>query len=266
MSKLTSTLRRQDKRKLIPFLTVGDPSLEVSLDLVVSLAQEGVAAIELGVPYSDPVADGPVIQRASERALANGIHLGDVLDIAKEARKRGVEVPLILFSYLNPTISYGFTRLCRDAVEAGIDAFILPDLPYEESNPYLQKADEVGIDIVPLVAPTSLTRVEKIVQKARGFVYAVSSLGTTGIRSDFAANVEEFLTTVRELSPVPTAVGFGISLQEQVAYFHQFADAVIVGSALVQQIEKEQKNLLDPSSRKEAIERIIAFVRELIGE
>ncbi|MFC4078079.1 tryptophan synthase subunit alpha [Salinithrix halophila] len=257
---------RRPGRKLIPFITAGDPDWETSLSLIRLLDQEDVTAIELGVPYTDPLADGPVIQAASDRALAKGMTLTGVLELARTAREEGVDTPLILFSYYNPLLRFGLSRLTRLAKESGIDGMIVPDLPFEESADLAELAEEANLCLIPLTAPTSKDRIERITAKARGFVYCVSSLGTTGTRSTFSSGVEAFLDTVKKSSPVPTAIGFGISRREHVDRFLKHADAVVVGSALVRMIEERLSRFKDPETREEALEEIRCFVRDLAAE
>jgi tryptophan synthase alpha chain len=255
----------QNDVNLIPFIMSGDPSLEVSLALIERLEKSGVTAIELGVPFSDPQADGPVIQAAAERALAQGVTLSDILALGRQVRQRGGKVPLILFSYFNPLLQYGLTRIAQEAANAGFSGMIVPDLPFEESRLLRQVASEVDLPVIPLVAPTSKQRIQQIVSQAEGFVYCVSSLGATGMRSRFADNVTDFLQEVRELSPVPTAVGFGISNADQVSFFQSYCDGVIVGSALVKKMEQLQQALLSPEQREAALQEIEYFVRDLKG-
>lgn len=262
MSRITQRLREKATH-LIPFLVAGDPNIDVTQNLIRLLEEEGVSAIEVGVPFSDPMADGPVIQASSERALASGTNLTIVLEMVKKLRQEGVRVPLILFSYANPIYQYGLQQLVQDAVQAGFDGIIVPDLPYEESEELRHLGKQAGLDVIPLVAPTSRERIRKIVQEATGFVYCVSSLGTTGIRSTFSDEVDQFLQTVRTASPVPIAVGFGISEKKHVEHFSSLADAVIVGSALVKQIEKNRLAFLSPDQNSKAYDEIRRFVREL---
>lgn len=265
MSAYPIDLTTQNGVHLIPFIMSGDPSLEVSLALVERLEKCGVTAIELGVPFSDPQADGPVIQAAAERSLAQGVTLSDILTLGRQVRRRGGKVPLILFSYFNPLLQYGLTQVVQEAADAGFSGMIVPDLPFEESHLLRQVASEVDLPVISLVAPTSKQRIQRIVSQAEGFVYCVSSLGATGMRSRFADDVTDFLQEVRELSPVPTAVGFGISNSEQVDFFQPYCDGVIVGSALVKKIEELQQPLLSPEQRKDALQEIEQFVLTLKG-
>ncbi|MBA4496052.1 tryptophan synthase subunit alpha [Paenactinomyces guangxiensis] len=265
MNQLQAAFRSQ-KEHLIPFIMSGDPSLEVTLKLIYLLAEEGAAAIELGVPFSDPMADGPVIQAASERALQQNVTLSDVLELGRMVRQQGCDVPLILFTYANPVFQYGLERLVKQAVSCGFNGVIVPDLPYEESAPLRKLGSEAGLAVIPLVAPTSRQRIGKIVSDAQGFVYCVSSLGTTGMRQQFAGHVDSFLQIVREMSPVPTAVGFGISKREHVVRFLEQADAVVVGSALVRKIEELSPKLSDPEQCDDALNEVRVFVRGLKSE
>ncbi|MBA4602557.1 tryptophan synthase subunit alpha [Thermoactinomyces mirandus] len=265
MNRLEGALERKAEY-LIPYIMCGDPDLEMTREIIRILAEEGVLAIELGVPFSDPVADGPVIQAAGERALKNRVTLNQVLELGKKVREDGIDVPLILFSYANPVFHFGMERLVHEAVAHGFDGIIVPDLPYEESVPLRRRGSEAGLSVISLVAPTSRERIKDIVSSAQGFVYCVSSLGTTGMRREFSEQTETFLDTVRMLSPVPTAIGFGISGREHVEHFLDHADAVVVGSALVQKIEKLLPYLADPAQRENALAQLRQFVRGLKSE
>jgi tryptophan synthase alpha chain len=257
---------RQAEQYFIPFIMAGDPSLEVTKRILRLLQEEGAAAIELGVPFSDPMADGPVIQAASERALENGVTLKDVLRLGEELHAEGFHTPLILFTYFNPVLHHGLEALVEDAKASGFAGLIVPDLPHEESAPLRRIGNRCAFPIIPLVTPTSKERIEQIVAEAEGFVYCVSSLGTTGMRQYFADDVEAFLDTVRAASPVPTAVGFGISTGAHVRRFRRHADAVVVGSALVGKIEECRSDLLDPNRIDHALASLTRFVRQLKSE
>ncbi|MBW7473431.1 tryptophan synthase subunit alpha [Paenibacillus oenotherae] len=258
-------LREEGETALIPFITVGDPDLGTSVEIIQALEQAGAHMIELGVPYSDPLADGPVIQRASERALKHNVTLIDCIQTAENARQAGVKLPFILFSYYNPVLQFGLERFFSLIVEKGISGLIIPDLPIEEDGEVRAKAEEANIHLIPLVAPTSHDRVTHIASKARGFVYCVSSLGVTGERSDFHKGIEAFLSAVREATTTPIAVGFGISSREQVERFEGQADGVIVGSAIVRKIEEMVPLLQSPATKQEGLEGIRAFVSALRG-
>ncbi|SFJ58560.1 tryptophan synthase subunit alpha [Thermoflavimicrobium dichotomicum] len=263
MNRLQMAFEHNQPPRLIPFIMTGDPCLEATVDLLLELEKVGVTAIELGVPFSDPTADGPVIQAASERALGQGVTCHDVLQVGKMARQKGCKTPLILFSYLNPLLQYGLEKIVQEASEIGFDGLIVPDLPYEESETLNQQCKQYHLPLIRFVAPTSKQRMKKIAHDAQGFLYCISSLGTTGVRQAFDRRVETFLQEVKELSKIPIAIGFGISKREHVDYFSQFADAVIVGSALVKKIEERSEKLVHPASRPSALQEIITFVKEL---
>ncbi|REJ78617.1 MAG: tryptophan synthase subunit alpha [Acidobacteria bacterium] len=222
----------------IPFITAGDPDPETTLELIVMLAEHGSTVIELGVPFTDPMADGPVIQRSSQRALENGhSDLASILRIVKEARKR-TEVPIILFGYLNPFLAYGFERLKQDAWTAGVDGFLITDVVDEEFAELSRELGSSDLDLISLIAPTTTDeRIEKIVRSARGFIYAVSRTGVTGQGSEMRDSAEELVIRIRTATNLPVAVGFGISTAGQVSDVLRFADAAVVGSGIVKVIE-----------------------------
>jgi tryptophan synthase alpha chain len=262
MSRLEKAFK-QPAPRLIPFIMTGDPSIEVTEELIMEMDQAGVAAIELGVPFSDPSADGPVIQAASERALSQQVTCRDVLELGRRVRKRGCQTPLILFSYLNPLFQYGMEDLFQAASEAGFDGVIIPDLPFEESSSFRPLSSRYQLPLISFVAPTSQKRMQKIGEEAEGFLYCISSLGTTGTRQEFADQIESFLQEVKQYSRVPIAIGFGISEPKHVRYFSEWVDAVIVGSALVKRIAERKERLIQKNSRQQALEEIISFVKEL---
>ncbi len=236
ISRYFTALRESGKKGLIAYLTAGDPAPEQTANLALALARGGAGIIELGVPFSDPVADGPVIQAASERALQAGTNLRRVLEIAAEVRRQS-EVPLLLFSYLNPLLSYGMEALARDAAAAGIDGCLLTDLSVEEAHAYLGLMRAHNLDTVFLAAPTSTPRRLRLVaQYSTGFVYLVSRTGVTGERASVSGAVGPLVGAMRGVTSLPLAVGFGISTPEQVAQVGQVADAVVVGSAFVRRI------------------------------
>ncbi|WP_138753509.1 tryptophan synthase subunit alpha [Paenibacillus sinopodophylli] len=259
-------LKVEGKTALIPFLTMGDPDLATSVAIIKTLEESGADMIELGVPYSDPLADGPVIQRASERALLNNrITLRDCIEVAEQAREAGVKIPFILFTYYNPIFQFGLEAFFELVKSKGISGLIIPDLPIEEDGEVRQLAEAADVHLIPLVAPTSNDRVTRISRKARGFVYCVSSLGVTGVRADFHKGIDDFLSLVREATDLPIAVGFGISSREQVARFEKQCDGVIVGSAIVRQIEEAIPLLNDASRREAGLKQIGDFVASLKG-
>jgi tryptophan synthase alpha chain len=241
LSRIAETfarLRRERRRALIPFITAGDPDLETTRKLISELARAGASLIELGVPFSDPMADGPVIQRASERALRHGVGVAEVLSACEEAQ-RETEVPVVLFSYYNPLLQYGAERLCRDAARAGVDGILVTDLAPEEAAEFAATLAAHELDLIFLVAPTSTdARLKRIAERASGFIYAVSRAGVTGVQNTSSTEAEGLVARVRAVTDLPVAVGFGISTREQVADVCRYADAAVVGSAIVAEIEK----------------------------
>ena len=241
MSRLSDTfveLKRARRGGFIPFITTGDPDLVTTELLLVELAAAGADIIELGVPFSDPVADGAVIQRASERALRKGVTLSDALICVSNARKH-TDVPVVLFSYLNPLLRFGRDRLPKEARKAGVDAVLFTDLIPEEATTWNKAFRDQGLDLIFLVAPTtSDDRLKRIAQEASGFIYAVSRTGVTGTQDEMPCDAESLVKRVRAASDLPVAVGFGISKPEQVRQVWRFADAAVIGSAIVSQVEK----------------------------
>jgi tryptophan synthase alpha chain len=261
-----SRLRASGQTALMPFITMGDPDLPTTIEIMKELQSAGADMLELGIPYSDPLADGPVIQASSQRALQHRIHLLDCLGTAKAAREAGVTIPLILFTYYNPVLQMGLERAFSLIEHNGFSGAIIPDLPIEEDKDAKRLAERHHIHLIPLVAPTSQARIQQIASQAKGFVYCVSSLGVTGVRSDFHAEIDEFLATVkRAAGEVPIAIGFGISTHEQVVRFAASCDGVIVGSAIVRIIGDAGPLLADPARRAEGLKQIGDFVRQLKG-
>jgi tryptophan synthase alpha chain len=235
--KLFERTRREKRAAFIAYLTAGDPTPQHTPELVAALVRGGVDLIELGVPFSDPIADGPVIQRAADRALKAGTTLHKVLDIAREIRKT-LEVPLLLFTYLNPAMRYGLEKLAQDAKAAGIDGCLLTDVSVEEAGPYVELMREAGLDTVFLAAPTSTERRLKLVADySTGFVYLVSRTGVTGERADLSGSLAPLIQRMRAATSLPLAAGFGISTPEQARAVAKMADGVVVGSAIVREIE-----------------------------
>jgi tryptophan synthase alpha chain len=231
-------LKRENKKGFIPFVTAGDPDLETTLELIVELDRAGATAIELGIPFSDPMADGPVIQRASERALQNNFGVNEVLDLVKRAREK-TSTPIILFTYFNPLFQFGLKRLASSAREAGVDGVLVTDLTPEEGEEFASELRANGLDMIFLVAPTSTDdRLQMVAERASGFIYAISRAGVTGTRLTVSEEAERLVQRVRKFSNLPVAVGFGISSAQQVADVQRYADAVVVGSAIVAEIER----------------------------
>jgi len=230
-------LRARNEAALIPFVVAGDPNLDRTRELVLEFARRGADIIELGVPFSDPMADGPANQRAAQRGLKSGASLAAILAMVSELRKE-TEIPLILFGYFNPIFHYGCERLCADAARAGIDALLTVDLPPDEAGELQKPARANGLDIIYLLAPTTpIERARYVVRSASGFIYYVAVTGVTGARVALPSDLEEQVTRMRSVTDLPIGVGFGISTPEQAANVARFADAVVVGSAITLLIE-----------------------------
>lgn len=260
MTRIAQTfarLRQEGKRALIPFITAGDPDTKTTRDLLVELARAGASLIELGVPFTDPMADGPVIQRASRRALRNGIDVARILQIVSEAR-RETDVPVVLFSYFNPLLQFGADRLAEQARRAGVDAVLVTDLAAEEAGEFAATLASCQLDCIFLVAPTSTDeRLRMIADRASGFIYAVSRTGVTGPQTELSIEAEKLVTRVRELTDLPIAVGFGVSTRAQVNEVWRYADAAVVGSAVVREIERLQ-------AAPDLVNQVGSFVRALL--
>ncbi|AIG26248.1 tryptophan synthase subunit alpha [Brevibacillus laterosporus] len=266
MTRMEELFADRTVKRFIPFITVGDPSLDVTFELVHKLIEAGADVIELGVPYSDPLADGPIIQRASQRALAQGVKLKDAIRLGERLRASGVSIPLVIFTYCNPVMQYGVERFFADLRAYGLDGAIIPDLPFEESAEARGAAKKNGIHLIQLIAPTSQERIEMIGKEADGFLYCVSSLGVTGVRDNLPFELDDLIKTARENSSIPVAVGFGISSPEQVRAVAGYADAVIVGSAIVREVEKNIEALSSEEMRNSGLERVKKFVKSLSNE
>lgn len=240
VSRLTAALHREtsNDKHLIPFLMTGDPDLETTVNLVLRLADAGASAVELGVPFSDPVADGVVIQRAAERALSRGVTVADALAVVARVREQS-RVPIVLFSYFNPLLQFGLERFALAAREAGADGVLVTDLTPESAADFKEKLDAQHLDLIFLVTPTTTDRrLGMIAQQASGFLYAVSRTGVTGARSEMSDDAAALVARVRIVSDLPVAVGFGVSTNEHVAEICRYADAAVVGSALVAEVER----------------------------
>ena len=256
IEKRFEQLRSERRKAFIPYITAGDPSLDITLELVLALDKGGADLIELGVPFSDPIADGPVIQRATDRALRNGVTLRKVLELGENIRKKS-EIPLVLFSYFNPLLNHGLEKLAKDAVAAGFDGVLASDLTIEESDTFVRTMRGAGLNTIFLVAPTSSPeRMKKIAQTSNGFLYAVSRTGVTGERQELAADLKDFLRTLRTFTAAPIAVGFGISHPEHVRAVWQEADGAIVGSSIVKKVEEH-------IGRSDLVSEVAAFAEWL---
>lgn len=222
----------ENKKAFIPFVTGGDPSLKVTQELLVAMQEAGADMIEIGIPFSNPIAEGPVIQEADERALCRGCTTDKLFDAVKEVRDR-IHVPLVFMTYINAIYTYGKERFMKRCVECGIAGVIVPDMPYEEKGELADVCRECRIKLISLITPTSEKRIQMIAREAEGFLYCASSLGVTGVRDEITANIKEMIDNVRKLTDIPCAVGFGISTLQQAKEMAVASDGVIVGSAIV---------------------------------
>ncbi|MDE6788055.1 MAG: tryptophan synthase subunit alpha [Ruminococcus sp.] len=231
----------ENGKAFIPFITCGDPDLDTTAEIVRSAVKAGADLIELGIPFSDPTAEGPVIQGANIRALAGGVTTDKVFELVKNLRK-DVEIPLVFMTYANVVFSYGAERFMKRCQETGIDGIILPDLPFEEKEEFSEVAQKYGIDMISLIAPTSENRISMIAKEAEGFIYIVSSLGVTGVRSEINTDISHIVDIIRQNTDVPCAVGFGISEPRQAQKMAGISDGAIVGSAIIKIIEQYGKD------------------------
>lgn len=237
MSKISEAF--SNKKAFIGFLTAGDPSLEKTEEFIVEMEKAGAALIEIGIPFSDPIAEGPVIQEANVRALSapGGCTTDMVFDMVERVSKK-VSVPLVFLTYLNPVFSYGYDRFCKRCKEAGVSGIIIPDMPFEERGELIPFAEKHDVELISLIAPTSEERIQMIAKEAKGYIYVVSSMGVTGIRSEITTDIGEIIANIRKATDTPVAIGFGINTPEQAASYSQMADGVIVGSAIVKIIQE----------------------------
>jgi tryptophan synthase alpha chain len=253
-----SELASKDKKAFIPYITAGDPNLETTASLIIELERSGADVIELGVPFSDPMADGPVIQRASERALKNGTSVRDCLDLVRRVREKS-DIPIILFSYFNPLLALGFDAMGQELRNAGIDGVLVTDLVPEEAMDFVRNMRDAAIDTIFLVAPTSTDdRIRLIAEYSSGFIYAVSRTGVTGVRHSLSEAAASLAQRVRTFTELPVAVGFGVSTAEQVSEVWQHADAAVVGSRIVSEIENY-------TGKPDLVERVGALTRLLVS-
>ncbi|MBQ7433742.1 MAG: tryptophan synthase subunit alpha [Lachnospiraceae bacterium] len=247
-------------KAFIPFITCGDPSLDVTEQLVYAMEQAGADLIELGIPFSDPTAEGPVIQSANIRALSGGVTTDKVFDLVRKLRVN-TQIPLVFMTYANVVFSYGIERFVKTAAEAGIDGIILPDVPFEEKEEFDTICKQYGLDFISLIAPTSEHRIARIASDAHGFVYCVSSLGVTGVRSQITTDIGHMVQLVKTAKNIPCAVGFGISTPEQAKKMAACADGVIVGSAIVKLCGAHGADCVQPVA--EYVKRMKDAIREL---
>lgn len=230
MSKIYKAF--ENKKAFIGFLTAGDPSLEKTEEFVLEMERAGASLVELGIPFSDPIADGPVIQEANLRSLGAGCTTEKVFDMVASLREK-TQIPLVFLTYLNAVYKYGYEEFCGRCRECGVDGLIIPDLPFEEQGELVPVAEKYGVDVITMIAPTSRERIEMVAKEAKGFIYVVSSMGVTGARSEITTDVGEIVEIIRRVTDTPAAVGFGINTGEQVRKYSAISDGVIIGSAIV---------------------------------
>lgn len=232
-------------KAFIAFITGGDPDLETTEKLLYTMSEAGADIIEIGIPFSDPIAEGPVIQAASQRALEAGCTTDKLFELVAKVRK-DISIPLVFMTYINPIYTYGKDKFMKRCKEVGIDGVIVPDLPFEEKGELAPECEKYDVDLISLIAPTSHERISMIAKEAKGFVYCVSSLGVTGVRTEITTDVGAMTKLVRENSDIPCAIGFGISTPEQAAKMSQSADGVIVGSAIVRIVGENGRDSIEP--------------------
>ncbi len=242
-------------KAFVAFVTSGDPNLETTEEIVYALDRAGCSLIELGIPFSDPTAEGPVIQSANVRALSNGCTTDKIFDMVKRIRKK-TDIPMVFMTYANVVYSYGIEKFCQKMVEGNMSGMILPDVPFEEKEEFDGVCKKYGLDLISMIAPTSHQRIQKIAKEANGFIYCVSSLGVTGVRSSITTDISSMVDLVREVTDVPVAVGFGISTPEQAQKMASQSDGAIVGSAIVKIVEKYGK---------EAPKHVEDYVKEMVA-
>ena len=238
MSKIGKAF--ENGKAFIPFIVAGDPDTETTVKILFEMIRAGADLIEIGIPFSDPTAEGPVIQSADVRALQAGFHTEDAFDIVSRVREQS-DIPIVFLTYLNPVFHYGYEAFCAKCKEVGVDGIICPDLPYEEKHELSDVAQKYDVDIISLIAPTSESRIQMIAKEATGYIYVVSSMGVTGVRKEITTDIGEMVNAIRQVTDVPCAVGFGISTPEQAAKMAAASDGAIVGSAIVKIIEQYGK-------------------------
>ena len=244
MSKIAAAFKKQLKC-FIPFITAGDPNLDVTEQLIIAMANAGADIVELGIPFSDPVAEGEVIQAANIRALSAGTTTDKIFAMLKNVRIK-TDVPLVFLTYINPIFTYGTEKFLANCQSVGLDGIIVPDVPYEEKEPLAELCRKYGVDLIPLVAPTSDERIKMIAKDAQGYVYIVSSLGVTGVRQNITTDIAAITAKIREVTDVPAAVGFGIATPQQAAQMAAVSDGAITGSAVVQIVGEHGQNCIQP--------------------
>ena len=247
----------ENKKAFVAFLTAGDPDYETSLANFRAVLEAGADLVEVGIPFSDPIAEGPVIQEADLRSLESGMTTDKVFELVKELRK-DFDTPIVFMTYANPVFHYGTDRFFANASAAGADGIIIPDCPYEERHEFDETAAKYGMDFISMIAPTSEDRIKEIAGQAKGFIYVVSSLGVTGVRSEITTDLGKIMSLIKEATDVPAAIGFGISKPEQAEKMSKIADGVIVGSAMVKIVAEEGANA--PAKLKEYVQAMKAAI------
>lgn len=231
----------EGKKAFIPFVTAGDPDLDTTKELILAMQEAGADLIEIGIAFSDPVAEGPVIQEADDRALASGTTTDKIFDMVESIQNQ-IHIPMVFMTYINPIYVYGTEKFARRTKECGVAGVIVPDVPYEEKQEIQEIFQAEGLTVISMIAPTSSERVQMIAKEAEGFVYCVSSLGVTGVRTDFSSGIEELIQQVKQVKDIPCAIGFGISTPEQAKTMAKISDGAIVGSAIVRIVAEHGKN------------------------
>lgn len=258
MSRITDTIKAK-KKVFIPFITAGDPNLDKTVEYVVAMANAGADIIEIGIPFSDPTAEGVVIQEANIRALKAGFKMENLFAAVAQIRTQ-TDVPLVFMTYINPVFHYGYDAFFAKCQELGVNGFISPDVPFEEKQELEEVTKKYGVDFISMVSPTSSERVARIAKEAEGFIYVVSSMGVTGVRSSISTDLDSIIAEIRKVTDTPCAIGFGISTPEQAEKMAGIADGAIVGSAIVRIVEKHGENAKDAlveyvASMKAAVEK-----------
>jgi tryptophan synthase alpha chain len=243
------------KKAFLGFITAGDPDLEKTEEYVLEMERAGASLIELGIPFSDPVAEGPVIQSANVRALSKGCTTDQVFELVERLREK-TQIPIVFLLYLNSIFKYGYERFCQRCEDAGVDGLIIPDLPWEERGELSPIAQAHQVDLISMIAPTSEDRIRQIAKEAKGFLYVVSSMGVTGMRQEITTDIKKIVDLIREVTDTPTAIGFGINTKEQVHHFSEIADGAIVGSAIVKIVEKYGDKAGEP---------VYEYVKEMVS-
>lgn len=253
MSKIKNAFHH--KKAFIGFLTAGDPTLDKTEEFVLEMERGGAALVELGIPFSDPIADGPVIQEANLRALGAGCTTDKIFDMVVSLRKK-TQIPLVFLTYLNTVYKYGYEDFCQKCQACGVDGLIIPDLPFEEQGELKPIAEKYDVDVITMIAPTSKERIKTVAKDATGFLYVVSSMGVTGARREITTDVGEMVETIRSVTDTPVAIGFGINTKEQVHQYSAIGDGAIIGSAIVKIIAEQGE---------QAGEALYQYVKEMVS-